>query len=63
MFNCTYCQKGFVRGDRLQMHKYACEKKSKKNNEVQKYHTVIQVGGGIIHTFNLESAFGDLSQT
>ena len=49
MFNCTYCQKGFVRGDRLQMHKYACEKRSKKNNEVQKYHTVIQVGGGIIH--------------
>ena len=35
-FNCTHCQKGFVRGNRLKMHERTCEKNPEKTNEVRK---------------------------
>ena len=44
--NCTYCQKVFVRGNRLKMHQRTCERNTAKKNKVRKYSTDMQVGGG-----------------
>ena len=46
-FNCTHCQKVFVRGDRLKMHERTCEKNPEKKNSAQKYSAVMQVRGGV----------------
>ena len=35
--NCTYCQKGFVRGNRLKTHKRACKKNHEKKYNVPRY--------------------------
>ena len=64
MFNCTYCKKGFVRGDHLNMHECTCEKNLKMQIKGQKYSTIMQIRGGVNNVFiHLESAFGHLFQT
>ena len=63
-FSCTYCKKGFVRGERLKMHERTCEKNPERKIKVGKYSAVMQVGGGVDNTFNLlESALGGVFQT
>ena len=58
-FNCTYCKKGFVRGELLKMHKRTCERNPERKIRVEKYSTVMQVGGGVNDAFiHLESVLG-----
>ena len=64
-FFCTYCGKGFVRGDRLKMHERTCDKNPVKKN-AQRISSVMQIGGGgeTLQGFNLlESVFDGVVQT
>ena len=63
-FFCTYCEKGFVRGDRLKMHERSCDKNPVKKN-TQRISAYMQIGGGgATHGFSLlESAFNGVLQT
>ena len=63
-FNCTYCKKGFVRGERLKRHERTCERSPERKRKVVKYSEVMQVGGGVNNAFiHLESALGSFFQT
>ena len=58
-FNCTYCEKGFVRGDHLKMHERTCKKYPERKIKVGEYSAVMQVSGGVDNAFNLlEYALG-----
>ena len=61
MFSCSYCGKGFVRGERLKMLMRKCEKNPERNIKVGKYSAVMQVGGRVNNAFDLlESALDDV---